>query len=56
MTLTSHHAIRPNPFLRLPGEVAMAPTVAVALVDDLDGSPADETVQFGFGGAAYEIK
>ncbi len=33
----------------------MAQTVTVALVDDLDGSPAGETMQLGFGGAAYEI-
>jgi len=25
------------------------------LEDDLDGSPADETVRFGFGGTEYEI-
>lgn len=33
----------------------MAQRVTVALEDDLDGGPADETVRFGFGGAAYEI-
>lgn len=33
----------------------MARRVTVALEDDLDGGPADETVRFGFGGAEYEI-
>ncbi|HEY2312517.1 MAG TPA: Lsr2 family protein [Streptosporangiaceae bacterium] len=33
----------------------MATRVAVALEDDLDGSPADETVRFRVGGAEYEI-
>jgi len=33
----------------------MAHKVTVALEDDLDGSPADETVRFGLGGAEYEI-
>jgi len=33
----------------------MAQQVTVALVDDLDGSPAAETVRFGLGGAGYEI-
>lgn len=33
----------------------MAQRVTVALEDDLDGGPADETVRFGFGGAAFEI-
>ena len=33
----------------------MATKISVALEDDLDGGPADETVQFGFGGAHYEI-
>jgi Lsr2 len=33
----------------------MATKIAVALEDDLDGSPADETVRFGVGGAQYEI-
>ncbi len=33
----------------------MAQRVTVALEDDLDGSPADETVRFGFDGAEYEI-
>ena len=33
----------------------MAQRVTVALEDDLDGGPADETVRFGFGGAEYEI-
>ena len=33
----------------------MAQRVTVALEDDLDGGPADETVRFGYGGADYEI-
>ena len=33
----------------------MATKIAVALEDDLDGGPADETVRFGVGGAEYEI-
>src|SRR6266513_4577498 len=33
----------------------MATKVTVALEDDLDGGPADETVWFAFGGAEYEI-
>jgi Lsr2 len=33
----------------------MAQRVTVALEDDLDGGPADETVRFGFAGAEYEI-
>ena len=33
----------------------MATKITVTLQDDLDGGPADETVQFGLGGAAYEI-
>jgi nucleoid-associated protein Lsr2 len=33
----------------------MAQKVTVALEDDLDGGPADESVRFGLGGAEYEI-
>jgi hypothetical protein len=33
----------------------MAKTVVVKLVDDLDGSPAEETVAFGLDGKSYEI-
>lgn len=33
----------------------MAQKVNIILVDDLDGSPADETVTFGIDGATYEI-
>ena len=33
----------------------MVTKIAVTLVDDLDGSMADETVRFGVGGAEYEI-
>ena len=36
-------------------EVEMAQRVTVALEDDLDGGPADETVRFGLGGSEYEI-
>ena len=33
----------------------MAQKITVALEDDIDGGPADETVRFGLGGADYEI-
>ncbi|EHR63491.1 histone-like nucleoid-structuring protein Lsr2 [Saccharomonospora cyanea] len=33
----------------------MAQKVLVSLVDDLDGSEADETVEFGLDGVSYEI-
>jgi hypothetical protein len=33
----------------------LARKVVVALVDDLDGSPAAETVQFGIDGRFYEV-
>lgn len=33
----------------------MAQRVEVVLVDDLDGGPADETVQFSLDGVSYEI-
>jgi hypothetical protein len=33
----------------------MAQKITVALEDDLDGGPADQTVRFGIGGAQYEI-
>lgn len=33
----------------------MATVTTITLVDDLDESPADETVVFGFNGAEYEI-
>src|SRR5215470_474116 len=36
-------------------EVDMAQKVTVALVDDVDGGPADETARFGLEGADYEI-
>jgi hypothetical protein len=36
-------------------EVEMATRITVALEDDLDGGPADETVRFGLGGSGYEI-
>jgi len=33
----------------------MATKITVALEDDLDGGPADETMRFAVGGTAYEI-
>ncbi|MGE5293082.1 MAG: histone-like nucleoid-structuring protein Lsr2, partial [Micromonosporaceae bacterium] len=33
----------------------MAQKITVALEDDLDGSLADETLRFAFGGTEYEI-
>jgi hypothetical protein len=33
----------------------MARTVQVHLLDDIDGSPADETVKFSLEGVSYEI-
>jgi hypothetical protein len=36
-------------------EAKMATKVIVELEDDLDGGPADETMQFGIGGSEYEI-
>lgn len=33
----------------------MAQRVQVVLTDDIDGSPADETVTFGLDGVTYEI-
>ena len=33
----------------------MATKITVALEDDLDGSPAEETMRFAVGGTAYEI-
>jgi hypothetical protein len=33
----------------------MAQKITVALEDDLDGGPADETVRFGLDGSEYEI-
>ena len=33
----------------------MAQKVMVTLVDDLDGSTAEETVEFGLDGASYQI-
>jgi len=36
-------------------EVDVAQKITVALEDDLDGGPADETMRFGFEGADYEI-
>jgi hypothetical protein len=36
-------------------EVQVAAKTATTLEDDLDGGPADETVQFSLGTAGYEI-
>ena len=33
----------------------MATRIAMALEDDLDGGPADQTLRFGLGGSEYEI-
>jgi hypothetical protein len=33
----------------------MAQKITVALEDDLDGGPADETIRFAIGGTGYEI-
>jgi hypothetical protein len=33
----------------------VATKITVALEDDLDGGPADETMRFAIGGTAYEI-
>jgi len=33
----------------------MAQKTTVALEDDLDGGPADETVRFAIGGTSYEV-
>jgi hypothetical protein len=33
----------------------MAKTTVVTLTDDMDGTKADRTVTFGFGGTSYEI-
>jgi len=33
----------------------MTQKITVALEDDLDGGPAEETVRFGLGGTEYEI-
>ena len=35
--------------------LVMAKTVIVKLVDDIDGSDADETVQFALDGKSYEV-
>src|SRR6516165_5384227 len=37
------------------GRPGMAQKITVALEDDIDGGPADETVRFGLGGTEYEI-
>jgi len=36
-------------------EAGMATKITVALEDDLDEGPADETLRFGLGGREYEI-
>jgi nucleoid-associated protein Lsr2 len=40
---------------QMQSRVAMAQKVTVALEDDLDGRPAEETVRFAVGGSEYEI-
>jgi hypothetical protein len=42
-------------FRFMEGLVVMAQKVTVSLVDDLTGSQADETVEFGLDGTNYEI-
>jgi Lsr2 len=37
------------------GEAGMAQPVTIALEDDLDGGPAEDTLRSGSGGAGYEI-
>src|SRR3569833_2160032 len=44
-----------DPLLISTKEFAMAQRTQVLLIDDLDGSEADETVTFGLDGSAYEI-
>jgi hypothetical protein len=36
-------------------EAGMAQVINILLVDDIDGSEADDTIQFGLDGARYEI-
>jgi hypothetical protein len=36
-------------------EAGMATRISVALEDDLDGGPAEETLRFGLDGSEYEI-
>jgi hypothetical protein len=45
----------PNAGSKRKTENEMAQKVNVLLVDDIDGSDADETVQFGLDGTRYEI-
>src|SRR6266480_341232 len=51
MTLAVYGCRNPNAVM----EAVMAQRVTVALEDDLDGGPADQTGRFGFAGAEYEI-
>ncbi|MGH3966503.1 MAG: histone-like nucleoid-structuring protein Lsr2, partial [Pseudonocardiaceae bacterium] len=44
-----------GPTARQTGEMSMAQKVAVLLIDDISGEPADETVRFGLDGKDYEI-
>jgi hypothetical protein len=46
MTLAASGAGTPSQL----GEIEMAQTVTVALEDDLDGGPAEQTMRFMFGG------
>jgi hypothetical protein len=45
----------PNAGSKRETENEMAQKVNVLLIDDIDGSDADETVQFGLDGTRYEI-
>jgi hypothetical protein len=51
MTVDLYGAYRPIAVM----EAKMATKITVALEDDLDGGPAEETVRFGLGGSEYEI-
>ena len=41
--------------IRMREVMEMVKKVLVSLIDDFDGKPADETVQFGLDGVSYEI-
>jgi hypothetical protein len=53
--IVSHHEKPPRPSFLIGADNRMAQQVNVVLVDDLDGSPAEETVTFGLDGITYEI-
>jgi hypothetical protein len=52
MTLAASGAGTPSQL----AEIEMAQRVTVALEDDLDGGPAEQTARFMFGGAEHEIR